>query len=133
MRKRHIAQRQSALFINYAEHRVNIGIIQDQKTLRILHRMTVLLQHAYTEPMKRIDVSGVVIPGPCVNPLPHFIGCFVRERHAENISGQNPDLINQKREPLRQRPCLSRTGACDDPHHTFRLCYRFFLRVIESF
>ena len=41
--ERHIAQSQTAFFINDFQHSINICMVQHQKTLGILHRITVLL------------------------------------------------------------------------------------------
>ena len=40
----HIVQGQTAFLINDSQHRINIGIVQNQEALRILHRKAVFLK-----------------------------------------------------------------------------------------
>ena len=91
----HVAQRQSTLFINNSQHRINIRIVQHQKAFGILHGMAVLLQDRNTEAMKCIDITGIVVPCQVMNPLPHLIGGFIGKCNAQNVPGQNSDLIDQ--------------------------------------
>ena len=70
----HVAQCEAALFVDDAEHRVDVGIIQHQKALRILHRMAVLLQNGDTEAVERVDIARVVVAGQGVDTLAHLVG-----------------------------------------------------------
>ena len=71
---RHVAQCEAALFVDDAEHRVDVGIIQHQKALRVLHRMAVLLQNGDTEAVERVDIARVVVAGQGVDTLAHLVG-----------------------------------------------------------
>ena len=70
----HVAQCEAALFVDDAEHRVDVGIIQHQKALRVLHRMAVLLQNGDTEAVERVDIARVVVAGQGVDTLAHLVG-----------------------------------------------------------
>ena len=70
----HVAQREAALFVDDAKHRVDVGIIQHQKALRVLHRMAVLLQNGDTEAVERVDIARVVVAGQGVDTLAHLVG-----------------------------------------------------------
>ena len=70
----HVAQRKAALFVDDAEHRVDVGIIQHQKALRILHGVAVLLQNGDTEAVERVDIARVVVAGQGVDTLAHLVG-----------------------------------------------------------
>ena len=70
----HVAQCEAALFIDDAEHRVDVGIIQHEEALRVLHRMAVLLQNGDTEAVERVDIARVVVAGQGVDTLAHLVG-----------------------------------------------------------
>ena len=70
----HVAQCEAALFVDDAEHRVDVGIIQHQKALRVLHRMAVLLQNGDTEAVERVDIARAVVAGQGVDTLAHLVG-----------------------------------------------------------
>ena len=70
----HVAQCEAALFVDDAEHRVDVGIIQHQKALRVLHRMAVLLQNGDTEAVERVDIARVVVAGQGVDTLAYLVG-----------------------------------------------------------
>ena len=70
----HVAQCEAALFVDDAEHRVDVGIIQHQKALRVLHGVAVLLQNGDTEAVERVDIARVVVAGQGVDTLAHLVG-----------------------------------------------------------
>ena len=70
----HVAQCEAALFVDDAEHRVDVGIIQHEEALRVLHRMAVLLQNGDTEAVERVDIARVVVAGQGVDTLAHLVG-----------------------------------------------------------
>ena len=70
----HVAQCEAALFVDDAEHRVDVGIIQHEEALRILHGMAVLLQNGDTEAVERVDIARVVVAGQGVDTLAHLVG-----------------------------------------------------------
>ncbi len=77
--KRHIAQREVSFLVNDFKHRVDIGTIKNHEIFRIPDRMGVLLQDGDAEPMKRVDVTGIVIPGKLANAVTHLVGSLVGE------------------------------------------------------
>ena len=54
--------------------RVDVGIIQHQKALRVLHGVAVLLQNGDTEAVERVDIARVVVAGQGVDTLAHLVG-----------------------------------------------------------
>ena len=70
----HVAQCEAALFVDDAEHRVDVRIIQHQKALRVLHGVAVLLQNGDTEAVERVDIARVVVAGQGVDTLAHLVG-----------------------------------------------------------
>ena len=95
--------------------------------------MAVLLQNGDTEAMEGIDIPRILVPGEPVNPLPHLIRRLVGESHAEDISRQNSDLIDQKREPGGKRPGFPGSRPGDHPDHPFRGRHGLLLGLIEPF
>ena len=93
--------------------------------------MTVFLQNRHTESVKRVDISGIIVPCQSMNPLSHFIRCFVCKCYTEYISGKNAEIIHQISKPMRESPRFSGAGSCDNPDKTFRACNGFFLRIIQ--
>ena len=67
----HIPKRQSPLLIDDFQHGIDVGIVQDEETLRILHCVAVLLEHRHAEAVKCIDISGVIVARQIVYALPH--------------------------------------------------------------
>ena len=70
----HVAQCEAALFVDDAEHRVDVGIIQHEEALRILHGVAVLLQNGDTESVERVDIARVVVASQGVDTLAHLVG-----------------------------------------------------------
>ena len=130
--KCHIAQRQPSLLINNLQHRVNVGIVQHEKALGILHRMAVLLQHSDAESVEGVDISRIIVPGQVVDSLAHLVGGFICEGYAQDISRQNPDLVHQIRKAPRERPGLAGTRARNHADNSLRRRDRLPLSLVES-
>ena len=130
--KGHIPQAQPALIVDSLEHRINICIIQNQKTLWIAHRMAVLLQYRHAEPMKGIDIARIVVTSQLMNAAAHLIGRLVGKRYAKNIAGQDAQFLDQISKPMRQCSGLARTSTGNNPHEAFRRRDRLPLRIIQS-
>ena len=127
----HVAQRKAALFINDAEHRVDIRVIQHQKALRILNGVAVLLQNGDAEAVERVDIARVVVAGQRVDALAHLVGRLVRERHAQDVPRQDAELIDKIGKAVRQRPRLARAGARDHADIALRCRNGLALRAIQ--
>ena len=111
----HLPQGQAALLIDDLEHGVNVGVVQHQEALGVLHGVAVLLEDGHAEAVEGVDVAGVVVPGEGVNPLAHLVGGLVGEGDAQDVPRQDAQLVHQEGKSVGQRPGLPRAGPGDDP------------------
>ena len=132
VRERHVPQREPPLLVDRLEHRVDVGVIQHEEGLRVLDDVAVLLQDRHAEPVERVDIPGVVVPGEVVDALAHLVGRLVRKRHAKNVAGKDPRLIHKIGESACQRTRLAGARARDNTDHALRRGHSFFLRFIHA-
>ena len=131
IRKRHIAQRKAAFFIDGLQHGIDVGVVQHQKAFRIPYGMGIFLKNRNTKAMERVDVTSVMIAGKTADTPAHLAGSLVRESDAQDVAGQNAQLVDQVCEPLRQRGRFPRTGTRDDAYVAFRCRNGLLLSRIE--
>ena len=129
--KGHIPQAQPPLIIDDLEHGVDIRIIQHQKALGILNGMAVFLKNRNAEAVKGVDIAGVIISGQGVDPLAHLICRLVGKGDAEDIAGQDAQLIYQKRKAVGKGPGLAGAGAGNHADKSFCRSNRFPLGRIQ--
>ena len=115
----HIPESQAPLLIDDLEHGVDVGVVQHQEPLGVLDGVAVLLQDGGAEAVEGVDVARVVVPGEGVNPLAHLVGGLVGEGDAQDVAGQDAQLVHQIGEAVGQRPGLSRTRPGNDPDKAF--------------
>ena len=65
--------------------------------------------------MEGVDIPRVVVPGEGVNPLAHLVGGFICKSDAQDIAGQDAQLVHQIGEAVGQSPGLPGTRPGDDP------------------
>ena len=98
---------------------MKIGVVQHQEPLGVLDGVAVLLEDGDAEAVEGVDIPRVVVPGEGVNPLAHLVGGFICKNDAQDIAGQDAQLVHQIDEAVGQRPGLSRTRPGDDPDKAF--------------
>ena len=125
-----IPEREPPLLIDDLQHLIDVAVIEHHKALRIADRMAVLLQDVHTETMEGADIARVVITRQLMDPLPHLVGCLVREGHTEDVPRQHPELRHEIRETMRQRPRLPGSRPRDHTHEALRRRHRLKLRFI---
>ena len=129
--KRHIAQREAAFFIDGLQHGIDVGVVEHQETFRIPYGMGIFLKNRNAKAVERVDIAGVVIAGKAADAPAHLVGGLVREGDAQDVARQNAQLVDQVREPLRQRSRFPRAGTRDDAHVAFRCRNGLLLGRIE--
>ena len=93
--------------------------------------MGIFLKNRNAKAMERVDIAGVVIVGKAADAPAHLVGGLVREGDAQDVARQNAQLVDQVREPLRQRSRFPRAGTRDDAHVAFRCRNGLLLGRIE--
>ena len=131
--KRHIPQRQPALFIHDLQHGVDIRIVQHHQVFGVLHRVAVLVQHRDAKAVEGADIACVVVPDQLMDALPHLAGRLVGKGHAQDMAGQDAQRIDQIGIPPRERPGLARARARDHADDPLGRCHSPALRVIQFF
>ena len=131
VREGHIPQRQPALLIDDGEHGVDVGVVQHEKALRILHGVAVLLQDGHAEAVEGVDIAGVVVAGEIVDALAHLIGGLVREGDAENVAGQNAHFVHEKGKAVGEGSRLAGARARDHAHEALRRRHSLQLRRVQ--
>lgn len=106
---------EAPLLVDDLEHGVDIGVVQHQKALGVLHRVAVLLEDGHAEAVEGVDVAGVVVPGELVDALAHLIGRLVGEGDAQDVPRQDAQLTHQVSESVGQGPGLARARPGDHP------------------
>ena len=127
----HVMQRQSAFLIDDLQHRVDVGVVQHQKTFRVLQRMAVFLQNGHAKTVKRTDVARVAVAGETADALLHLVGGFVGERDAQDMGRQDAHLVDEIGKPAGQRPGLARSRPRDHADIPFRSRDSLPLRRVE--
>ena len=82
--------------------------------------MAVLLEDGHAEAVEGVDIAGVVVAGQVVDALAHLIGGLVGKGDAQDVAGQNAQLIHQVGKPPGEGPGFARPGAGDDPDEALR-------------
>ena len=131
-RKGHVAQRQAALLVDHAQHRIDVGVVQDQEAFGIAHGVAVLLQHRDAEAVEGVDIARVVVAGEVVDAAAHLVRGLVGEGHAEDVPRQDAQLRHEVGEAPRQRARLARARARDHAHEALRRCDGLALRRIQA-
>ena len=90
----HVPEGQAPFLVDNLEHSVDIRVVQHQKTLGILDRMTVLLEDGDTKAVKGIDVASVVITSELVDALTHLSCRLIGKGDAQNVPRQNAQLVD---------------------------------------
>ena len=127
----HIPQREATLLVDDFQHGVDVGVVQHQKALGVLYHMAVLLQNGHAEAMEGVDIARVPVAGEAVNPLAHFVGGFVGKSDAQNVPGQDAQLIDQVGKSPGKRPGFTGARAGNHPDKALRGRNRLPLRPIE--
>ena len=128
---RHVAQCQVAFLVNGREHIIDVTVVEHEEVFREADGMTVFLQHGHGEAMKRIDVARIVIACHRVDAAAHLACRLVRERHAEDIAGQDAELLDEIGKAVHERPRLARARTREHAHEALCRFYRLALGVIE--
>ena len=81
--------------------------------------------------MERANVARIVIARHATNALAHFVGRFVAERDAQNIARQNAQVVDQVREPVRERARFARTRTRDHANEALSRGNGFELRSVQ--
>lgn len=126
-----LAQGDFALIVNHLQHRIDIGIVEHQKALRIPHGMRIFLQHRNAEAMERANVARIVIARHTTNALPHFVGRLIAKRDAQNIARQNAQVVDQVREPMRERARFARASTRNHANEALSRGNGFELRSVQ--
>lgn len=126
-----LAQGDFALIVNHLQHRIDIGIVEHQKALRVPHGMRIFLQHRNAEAMERANVARIVIARHATNTLAHFIGRLIAERDAQNIARQNAQVVDQVREPMRERARFARASTRNHANEALSRGNSFELRSVQ--
>ena len=122
-----VTERQPALFVYDLKHGVDIGVVEDEKALWVLHRIAVLLQNRHAKAVKGVDIACVVVACQIVYPLAHLICGLVGEGDAQNISREDTKLIYEVGKAMRKRPGLARACPRDNAHEALRSLHRLTL------
>ena len=128
----HVVQRQSAFLIDDLQHRIDVGVVQHQKTFRVLQGMDVFLQNGHAKTVKRTDVARIAVAGETADALLHLVGGFVGERDAQDMGRQDAHLVDEIGKPVGQRPGLTRSRPRDHADIAFRCRYSLPLRFVET-
>ena len=126
-----VAQRQSALLVDQAQHRVDVAVVEDDETFGILHGVAVLAQHGDAEAVEGVDERGIVVADEVADARAHLPRRLVGERHAEDILRQDAQFVDKERAAVRERPRLAGAGPGDDAHKAFRRHDGFALLVVQ--
>ena len=116
----HVSEGQPPLLVDDLQHGIDVGVVQHQEALRVLHCVALLVQHRHAKAVERVDVARVVVAGHPVDALAHLLSRLVRERDAQDVAGHDAQLVDQIRKTASERPGLARARSRDDPHIPFR-------------
>ena len=103
----HVPKGEPPLLVDELQHGVDVRVVQHQEALGVLDGVAVLLEDGDAEAVEGVDIAGVVVPGEPVDPLPHLRGRFVGEGDAQDVAGQDAQLVDQIGEPPGEGPGLA--------------------------
>ena len=132
LREGHVAQREAALLVDDLEHGVDIGVVEHEEALRVLQRVTVLLQHRDAEAVEGVDVAGVVVARQPPDAPAHLAGRLVRERGAQDVARHDAQLVHEVGKPLGERPRLAGARAGYHAHVALRRFDGLALRRVQA-
>ena len=94
--------------------------------------MAILLQNRHAEAVERVDVPGVAVPDQRADALPHLARRLIGEGDAENVSGQDAELIYKIGKAAGERAGLARAGARNHTDKALGRRDRLALRRVQS-
>ena len=131
--KGHVPEGEAPFLVDDLEHAVDVRVVEDQEILRVADRVAVLLEDGDTEAVEGVDVARVVVAGQLVDALAHLVRGLVREGDAQDVAGQDADVIDEVGEAVGEGSRLSRTGPRDDADVPFGRRDRLSLLLVEAF
>ena len=131
--KGHVPESEAPFLVDDLEHGVDVRVVEDEEVLRVADRVAVLLQDRDAEAVERVDVPRVVVAGQLVDALAHLVRGLVREGDAQDVPGQDADVVHKVREPVGEGSRLAGPGARDDADVPFGRGDRLPLLFVEAF
>ena len=129
--ERHIAQRKPPLIVDDLQHLVDIGVVEHEKTLRVLNGVRILLQHRHAESVEGVDETRVVITGERAYAAAHLVSSLISEGNAQDVPRHDAEVDHQIREAFCEGARLARSRASDDAHIALRCSDSLELRGIK--
>ncbi len=127
----HVPEGEAPFLVDDLEHLVDVRVVQHQEALGIPHGADILLQDRDAKAVEGADVPRVVVAGEVVDALAHLGGGLVGEGDAQNVGGQDAQLVHQVRESVGQGSRLPGPRPGDDPHRPLGRRHRLPLRPVQ--
>ena len=128
----HVPQGQAPLLVDDLQHLVDVRVVQHQKALRVADGVAVLLQDGDAEAVERTDVAGVLVADHVVDAPAHLVGGLVGEGDAQDVAGEDAELLHQIGEAAGQGARLAAAGPGQHADEALRLRDGFPLGLVQS-